>query len=272
MPAPATRRVLLSVPLKGALASYFVNNLISTCRAVLPGVSLDFAFLEGAPVQQARNEICDNAVRAGYDDVVMLDKDLDVGVPDLVRILRHDVPVVCALYPHRSLDTFWHVRPLSADEQPDTVGLMRVQQSAVGFCKIKVSAIKKLMADHPDRAGLLTETGGGARMVHELFPMELVGPNTPAARIKAVEDAIVHHAQAIDLNLLMAAIDAALYGRSEQPNLYQAEDYGFCRLCAESGIPVYVDTKLIVQHEASIKLPIPDEQLKKMLAEAWRRA
>jgi len=264
------RRVILSVPLKGQLASYFVNNLISACRAVLPGVSLDFAFLEGAPVQQARNEICDQAVRGGYDEVVMLDKDLDVSVADLVRILRHDVPVVCALYPHRSLDTFWHVRPLPDVREPDAVGLLQVQQSAVGFCKIKTATLKKLMAEHPDRAGVLTETGGGSRVVHELFPMELVGPNTPAARLKAVEAAIIKHASEIDLNPMMAAIDAALYQHHAEPNLHQAEDYGFCRLCAESGIPVYVDTKLIVQHEAAIKLPIPDEQLKKMLAETWR--
>jgi len=265
--ATTIRRVILSVPLKGQLASYFVNNLISACRAVLPGVQLDFAFLEGAPVQQARNEICDQAVQGGYDEVVMLDKDLDVNVADLVRILRHDVPVVCALYPHRSLDTFWHVRALPEVREPDAVGLMQVQQSAVGFCKIKVDTIKKLMADHPDRAGVLTETGGGSRLVHELFPMELVGPNTPAARLRAVEAAILKG----DPQFLLADIDAALYQRHAEPNLHQAEDYGFCRLCAESGIPVYVDTKLIVQHEASVKLPISDEQLKRMLAETWRR-
>ena len=266
------RRVILSVPLKGALASYFVNNLISACRAALPGVQLDFAFLEGAPVQQARNEICDQAVRSGYDEVVMLDKDLDVGVGDLVRILSHDVPVVCALYPHRSLDTFWHVRALPEVREPDAVGLMQVQQSAVGFCKIKVATIKKLMADHPDRAGVLTETGGGSRLVHELFPMELVGPNTPAARLRAVENAIIKNNKAFDWSTLTTDIETALYQRHAEQNLHQAEDYGFCRLCAESKIPVCVDTKLIVQHEASVKLPIPDEQLKKMLAETWRKS
>jgi len=86
--------------------------------------------------------------------------------------------------------------------------------------------------------------------------------------LRAIEKAILKN----DPQFLLADIDAALYQHHAEPNLHQAEDYGFCRLCAESGIPVYVDTKLIVQHEASIKLPIPDEQLKKMLAEAWRRA
>lgn len=44
-----------------------------------------------------------------------------------------------------------------------------------------------------------------------------------------------------------------------------------CRLCAASGIPIKVDTGLIVTHETTFQAPIPTQQLQDLLQEPWRQ-
>lgn len=264
------RRVLLAVPLKGQLSSFFVRNLIETCRAIYPGVSLDFAFLEGAPVQQARNEIVADARERKFDELIMLDKDLDVGPEQVARILSHDVPFVAGLYCQKSLDTFWHVQSWAKDQKPDEAGLLRVKQCAVGFCKIKLGIFEQLQADNLDRLGMLTTTGGDTKPIWEFFAMELSGPNTANGRIAAIKDLLSDEILANAPVSFRNAIVSAAVGRHPTPSLHLAEDYGFCTMLRNSEIPIVVDTKLVIQHEGSVMLPIPTEHLEKMVAETWR--
>ncbi len=267
------RRILLACPLKGQLSSFFVKNLVETCRAIIPGVTLEFSFLEGAPVQQARNEIVDYARRNGFNELIQMDKDLDAGPEAVARLASHDVPVVCALYSKRSLDTFWHVQTWSKTQKPHADGLLRVKQCAIGFSKIKLDVFDKLQTDNPDRLGILTDSGGIAKPIWEFFPMELVGPNTPAGRLAAIKELVGQNPLAMtpqDSANLLLDIQTVLTKSHSETNLHTAEDYSFCRMCRESDIPIMVDTQLTIQHETGVMLPIPTPQLEKMLDESWR--
>ena len=264
------RKILIAVPLKGELSADFTKNLIELARARFAGVEIQFCFLEGAPIQQARNEIVQNARYAGYTELVMVDKDLHVSVDDIGRLLCHEsAPFVAGLYCQRSLETFWHVQGLPG-EHPDASGLMKVHQCAVGFSKIRLEVFDQLERDNPDRFGLLTDTGGGRRRVWEFFSMELVGPNTPAARLRAIKEILNDQLLEVGESARLGAIAKAASWMSAEPNIHMAEDYNFCAMLRASGIPIVVDTQLVVQHETPIKLPIPTEQLLKMISENWR--
>jgi len=259
------RRVLLAVPLKGELSSGFVTNWLEIAKAKIDGVKLTLSFLEGAPVHQARNEIADHAIVKNFDEVVMVDKDLNVRLVDLTRILCHDVPVVAGLYCQRALDTFWHLKVWSKEEKANANGLLRVNQCAIGFSKIKVSALLELANDNPDREGLLRDANGNWRTVFEFFPTGLAGPNTPEARLDELRGLAYAEDSIPSIEILRILLE-----KNPEPNLHVAEDYGFCALCRKSDIPLMVDTRLVVQHNGSVPLPIPTDQLFRMLNESWR--
>lgn len=270
------RRILLAVPLKGQLSSFFVKNLIETCRAIYPDIVLEFAFLEGAPVQQARNEIVDDARRRKFDELIFLDKDLDAGPEAVARILSHKYSlIVCALYCQRSLDTFWHVQAWSKTQKPHADGLLRVKQCAIGFCKINLSVFDLLEANNPDRLGMLTTTGGATKPLWEFFPMELIGPNTPRGRLNRILGLVEEIRATEGLLSSTSQLAEKVFSYATETdisceNIHMAEDYGFCAMLRASDIPIHVDTHLTIQHESSVQLPIPTDQVLRMLQESWR--
>lgn len=103
--------------------------------------------------------------------------------------------------------------------------------------------------------------------MHEFFPTELVGPNTAEARLQAIKKYLNDR---LDDDISQDALSNILTVKHPEFNLHTAEDYGFCGLCRQSGIPIHVDTRLIVSHEDAVLLPIASEQLVAMLKESWR--
>lgn len=206
------------------------------------------------------------------EQIIMVDSDLDVGPPELGRLLTHDVPIVCALYPHRDLFTNWHVQPFSKGEKVNEQGLMRVRQSAVGFSKIKLSVFDDLMKAYPDRVGQITNRSGGTKRLWDFFAFELVGMNTPSSRLADIRNLCDH----FDLNQPASALmDKVLSLANTQylaENSHFSEDYFFCRLCVDAGIPIFLDTNLIAPHETGVKLPLPTTLLFDLLKEPWRQS
>lgn len=262
------RRIFYAVPLKGRMPHWQVANLLDISRTRFNGCSVSVRILEGAPVNQARNELVQHARDEKFDELVFTDADLAITPKHLDQILTHDVPVVCGLYGHRCFTpTLFHVEPFDRALGVRADGLMRVRQSAIGFSKIKLGVFDQLQERNPDRCGRLTDRAGGTKRVWEFFPFELVGPNTPAARLKAIETLL----EGGDADLISKIRDAVSTQYLEE-NTHMSEDYNFCRLCHEAGIEVYLDIKLIVQHASEEMLPIPTAALVDALDEPWRQS
>lgn len=266
------RKIMLAVPLKGQVSSFFVKNIMEALMTKMKDINFVFTFLEGPAIQMARNEIVAYARQQKCDELVQIDKDLDAAFPALMRLLFHEkAPVVCGLYCKRHLDTFWHVQPWDDNTKEDENGLLRVRQSAIGFSKIRMEVFDKLELANPDRIGSLNEGGKEPVMMTEFFPMELMGKNTPKGRL----DLILKY---LDDDKLLSQSPGEIREqirmlsklRFPEPNHFMGEDYGFCRLCADAGIPIYLDTHLMVKHDSSVMVPVDTEQLIKMLKEKWR--
>lgn len=268
------RKIFVSYPVKGQFSVQQTRNMIDISRTRFPDCELKLRILEGVPINQARSELVQNAYDEGCSEIVMIDADLGVGPKELGRILSHDEDVVCALYCHRSLNCLWHVQPTNppSEERPD--GLLRVKQSAVGFSKIKLSVFDKLKVANPDRVGQLTERTGGNRLVWEFFPFELVGLNTPSSRLKEIIGLCEnwHTKSSFDSPDLVESVLRAAKTHYLADNYHVSEDFNFCRLCSESGIPIFTDTQLIVQHKTEVDLPIPTAHLAELMREGWRQA
>lgn len=239
----------------------------------LPGHKLFYSLLEGPAIQMARNQIVQYARKQNVDQVVMIDVDVDVPFEAFKRLMSHeDEEIVCGLYSRRTMDTHWHVHPLNDKEVENEKGLLRVYQSAIGLSKIKMSVFDKLEVAYPDRVGNLVEGGAAGEKVAEFFPMELMGKNTPGGRILAIKELLKCKNDDMDERELLALIEEAANKRHPESNQFIGEDYGFCCLARNAGIPIYLDTRLVLKHEGTAMFPIDTSQVMKMLNEPWRKS
>jgi hypothetical protein len=127
------KRVLIATPLKGDIPRSYFKTSLQLAAASVPGVKFDWCLLEGPAVQQARNELVAYALEHRFDEIIWWDKDVlaeqhgeDVTAEAILRLLKHDVDIVCAIYSTRSLKTHWHMHLIpgqAADEERAAEGV-----------------------------------------------------------------------------------------------------------------------------------------------------
>lgn len=260
------KKALLFYPCKGAMPCTQTRNMVDIARSRFEGWEIAIRILEGAPIQQARNEGVQYARDEKCTHLVQIDSDLDVRPPQLARLLSHESEIVCAIYSQRDLNTAFHLQPNNPPSQVEEHGLLHVKQAAIGCSKIALPVFDKIQADNPDRYGQLTSREGGSKGIWEFFAFELVGLNTPESRLASIASMVQCSGTTSN-----EEIRRILETHYLADNLHVSEDYNFCRLANKSGFKVKVDTQLIIPHEHGIPLPIATPQLMDMLKEPWRQ-
>ncbi len=228
------RKILIASPVKDAFPVYHTQVLIALFQTRLPDCSFGFMYCASGGIHFARDQMAEYAIKHGFDELISWDIDLKPTVEQFHRLISHAEPeIVCGFYSKKDKFTHFNVQRILGVE-PDDSGLVRVDRCAIGFSKVKVSAFHKIKAATPERAyNLCNEGESVATPYHQFYPSELVKTGEPLP-------------------------------------LYFGEDYGFCRLATQVGIPLYVDTALLIPHSGPCDYPIPTEDLVKMLAEPWR--
>lgn len=276
--AGTVRKILIVTPLRGDLSASYLNTLFRVMGWRVPGVSFGYAFIGATSVQWARDEGVQMARDKECDEIIFWDKDLEPSLWDWQRIVQHDsLDIVCSLYAKREPLTTWHATFVEGKEA-DADGVTEVHQAAVGFCKIKMSVFDKLRAKYPERAYTINNAGMEPRVLHEYFPMERVGPNTAEGKLNRIKEICE---PAIKLGLSVFEKEAAsrwwkisniVFEDDFSKTAMHGEDYGFCRLAREVGIPIHLDIKLVIPHTGECQFPIPTQMLEQMAAEEWRNA
>jgi len=251
------RKILVATPLKGEIPPEYMRTLIALLGAKLPDTKFIYAFLGGCTVQWARDELVQTAIRNGCTEVLFWDKDLEPTLEHGLRLLSHDVDVVCGLYSKRHLNTHWHVHGDPSSKESRADGLMKVLKVAIGFSKIKISVFAKLARHYPERVYWKHDGGEEPVTLHEFFPMGIVGPNSYRGKLERIRTA----ARGDDAGSALTVIST---------NQIRGEDFYFRELCEEAGIPLYLDPNLIIPHDGNIRFPIPTPQLLAMINEPWR--
>lgn len=262
------RKILICTPLRGDLPATYLNTLFRVMMSRVPGISLAYAFIGGAAVQWARDEAVQMARDRNCTELIFWDKDLEPTAEDWVRLLSHEKhDLVCALYAKRDVLTYWHAT-FQDDKEPDINGICQVFQSAIGFSKIKMSVFDKILANTPERVYTINNAGDPPRKLHEYFPMERVGPNTAAGKLARI-DKLLDGSRGVDI--LYDDIIGIIEDSNYTANAMQGEDYSFCRLATQAGVPILLDTQLMVAHNGDCRFPIRTEILEAALAEEWRK-
>lgn len=266
-------RVLIGSPRKGDIPADYCKTLAKLCASELPGVlEFEHMFMGGTCVFGARDILANEALKGGYDRLIFWDTDLKPTPADFVRLLSHGEELVCAPYCARITDTRWHFYPISAETDILPSGLWEMNQAAIGFSSISCSLLRKIKDRHPESTYANQEQGAGKMQLHQFFPWQIVGPNTPREkmeRLKTLLDGRLDHAY--NAGELLGQIRGIVDADDYSANLMQGEDYAFCRLAREVGAKIWLDTKLPVAHLATCELPIPHDDLVKMILEPWRQ-
>jgi hypothetical protein len=272
------RKILIATPLKGEIPPPYVQTLITLLFSRMPDTKFIWAFVGGTTVQWARDECVTAAVKYQCTHILFWDKDLKPTMEQVMRLLSHDVDVVASLYVKRNLNTHWHVFGDPQNKEERTDGLMKVLKVAIGFSLIKVSAFEKLRSFFPERQYFKHDGGEDPVTLHEFFPMGIVGKNSNDGKLRRIREL----AKSVEWDSggpggsmgnagsVMYKIATILAEADYSENQIRGEDFYFCEMCVEAGVPMYVDTELIIAHTGEIDLPIPTPQLLAMLKEDWR--
>jgi len=269
------KKILIATPLKGDIPKSYFKTSLQLATANLPGIKLDWCLLDGPAVHQARNELVAYAFEHNFDELIFWDKDVlaeqhgeDVTAGALMRLLSHDVDMVCGLYSTRSLKTHWHTHLIKGEETGED-GLQKVSRCAIGFSKIKMSVFRRIAEKNPWRKGVLVDPNHPPHPVAEFFPMGLQGEGTPEARMKAILDALEQPAKSHEI--MVERIRRLATMQYDQPNVFISEDYWFCDLVRDAGIDIHLDTLLVLGHTGKMTFPIETPALLEILSEPWRK-
>lgn len=261
------RQILIATPLKGDLPEEYFTAWVGLMARQLQNVKLGYSFISGTAIHSARDELVGYARRLNYDEIVFWDKDIPATGETFARLLSHDVPIVCCAYSKRKKKTAWHFKMIPGEE-PNAAGLLKVENCAIGYSKIKISVFEEIERRTPDRAYLMHESEDETpRNLHQFFPHELRGPNTPEARLESII-AILEEAKGPYIH--PEGLWAAIRSHHDTPSRMHGEDYSFCRIAREAGFDILLDTQMLMKHTGTCAFPIPTAELESMLQEPWR--
>lgn len=257
------RKILLATPVKGNLPPRYVSSMVQLLCKGIPDVAFDIAFLEGEPINFARNSLANHAITAGFDEILWWDADLKPTLEQLTKLISHRMPIVCALYPKRDVVTQFHVQAREGGTQIS--GMQEADLTAIGFSKMTVEALKQIADFHPHLSCSFQNNGQAALKHHNLFQMEIKGPNTAEGKLERIGRL---WAQSDGYSDQLSAI---LNDTDYSANRLYGEDYSFCMLARAAGVKLMVDTSLCITHSGETDFPIATETLKKELEQEWRK-
>jgi hypothetical protein len=252
-----TMRVLIGTPVKGSPEMAYVNGLVATLMSKMPelaGVEFVPCASIGTYVNFARNRIADEAVEQKCDKVLFIDSDMEFAPSHVARILSHDLDIVGGVYSKRVAGEPQWLFHADRDEQPNTNGLLKVNDVATGFMAIKTRVFPHLFNCFPERR----YQHGNEPVKCEYFPIGLVHKGTWATPAEALVTNIKRAAYTGTLHDVREVLAAAI---NPQPAELCGEDVAFCRLARAAKLTVYADTHLVLRHVGTIAFPATETTL-----------
>jgi FkbM family methyltransferase len=279
--AVGPRKVLLATPIRGGISGPYLAAFTTILTANWDGrFKIEPLLPTGGSVATARNIAASYALTHGFDDLFFWDKDLHTEDPQVLlsmfnRMLMHDVDFVAGQYCAHTKATYFHGCRVKGEEVDDR-GLLPMVQMPIGFAKIRVSVLKKIMRKYPMRYYSVAESGGERRDgLYDFFPDGLIGPNTPQGKIERIAKLFdTQYLTSVNPFLtanLLSDIKRVIEDMDISETHYVGEDYQFCELARTSGVQMFLDTQFIVPHEEVVRTPIPTAQLASWMAEEWRQ-
>jgi hypothetical protein len=158
----------------GSLGVGYVRALIETERALRDaGIPLALHFtVQNSLITHARNEVVAAFLASDATDLLFVDSDIAWQAADVLRLLRHDVPVVAGAYRRKTETVSYVVRfpDRAAVARDRASGLVAASRVGAGFLRLRRDALERMVAEY---AELAYDPGGGGTH-HALFDTAMI--------------------------------------------------------------------------------------------------
>ncbi len=208
--------VMIATPCYGGkvMSRYLISAIYTGVELSRHGIRWCWATTESESlIQRARNGLVAKFMADPLNThLVFVDADIEWQPRDLVRLLAHDVDVVCGVYPKKMepIEYAFHVvaDPLGRTMQNPRTGAIEIANAATGFLCIKRAVFERMAEAYPQLAYRLAEVTDPeeARWTYNFFDVFIA--------------------------------DGTL----------MSEDYGFCRRWRDIGGQVWMDPRIKLNH------------------------
>lgn len=173
------------------------------------------------PVGRSRNALTAEFLKTDCTDLLFVDSDLIFSAEQIERIVLHEAEVVGGCYLLKCEGEprmCWNHKPGVTGPGPD--GLMPVNYIGTGFLRIRRSVFEKMIASFGKDIWYDTDNGQAPReRQYDFWRM-------------------------------------GIYEYPDGDRRWLSEDWWFCQKCADLGIPVYADCKVMLGHSGNAVYPL----------------
>ena len=250
------KRVLVACSAKGGVPYYWFSAYDQMMRMDHPDYSFEFVMESGnSAISISRNIAAASAIEQKYWKLVQIDKDQFWNPSQLIALVSRDEDIVAAPYvKKKSGPVSWLiVKTPGAEVRED--GMLQCDFVGTGMLSTSVAALQHMVDFFPERRFDYEDEGGKTKSMTELFPIGLVGPNTPEGKLSRIALAGTFR-EIQDILYTNVAVGGAGAGAR-----LLGEDYGFCHLARKSGFKLWCDTRQVVGHVGDVVYPVTPEAL-----------
>jgi hypothetical protein len=200
--------------------------------------------LAGAYIDLQRNHLVKTFLEnPAYTDLIFVDNDLAFDADAMVKLMKHDVPVIGGVYPYRSEaeDGYPIDIKLDGDNYPVAdleKGLIECDHIPTGMMRVQRNVFDTLREKYGhmvDDKGEFQIFGTGFLKMYEQVVERLINKIRQLQNPSKIYDTSLPD---IDINDPYRGLD----------NRWWGEDVYFCRMCNDCGIKVYIDPTITFVH------------------------
>lgn len=261
----AKKRLLIASPSKGGLGPHYFHLMEHLFRRDIPSYEADYTIeCANHSLPMSRNILAGEAIARNYDRVVFLDTDHPMSFENMLRVLSHDheaYPIVSPLYCLKRPGDPFFLGVRVPGSEADGSGMLPAVFLPTGCLSVAVSALHKIRDRFPEHVFYVQDNvllpAGPKRTpetAFEFFPVGVNGPRTARSRMSRIKEILADYT---DAKVAVSKIADAVFDEQE-PGFLTGEDYFFSLLAYQTGIPMFLDTRLVIPHEGKICFPITD--------------
>jgi hypothetical protein len=214
-------------------------SMVQSCR-ILERDKVDYAvyaLANEALINRGRNTIANLALRDGWDKLLFIDADIGWTTDDLVRILNSDKPLIGGTYPMKAFPI-----SLNFNTMPDHNDVFEATEA--DGTKIYRKTFDKMALYREKYANKVT---GEVQVMHIPTGFMCINVQQVLGALRGKVAEYDHYDYYTGKKQVMYDFfPTGVYNR-----MLESEDWAFSRLVGEMGIPVYLNTNVVLTHNGN---------------------
>jgi hypothetical protein len=227
-------KILVGTPaFGGQITTDYLVSMVTTTRGFIRD-NVEFVIYtltNESLISRGRNTIANAAVEGGYDKLVFIDADIGWQYSDMCLLLNSPRPIVGGTYPLKAFPIAMNFNPLMQH--------MELFETEGPNGKMYRKTMDK-MALYKEK---YADTNGEVEVMH--VPTGFMSINV--AVLKHLKDKVASYTQR-DFHTGKTTIIHEYFPIRIKNGVLESEDWAFCSIARENGIPVYMNANIITAH------------------------